>query len=59
MRDREYDIAFLEIKIRNDELMREWLLHKMGRRAEVLDANLQRSDGRETPETAQNAQHYA
>ena len=36
MRDREYDIAFLEIKIRNDELVREWLLHKLGRRAEVL-----------------------
>jgi len=36
MRDREYDIALLEIKIRNDELEREWLLHKMGRRAEVL-----------------------
>ena len=36
MRDREYDIAFLEIKMRNDELEREWLLHKMGRRAEVL-----------------------
>ena len=36
MNDREYDIAFLEIKIHNDELMREWLLHKLGRRAEVL-----------------------
>ena len=36
MRDREYDIAFLEVKLRNDELEREWLLHKMGRRAEVL-----------------------
>ena len=36
MNDREYDIAFLEIKIRNDELEREWLLHKLGRRAEVL-----------------------
>ena len=36
MRDREYDIAFLEVKIRNDELEREWLLHKLGRRAEVL-----------------------
>jgi len=36
MRDREYDIAFLEIKIRNDELEREWRLHKLGRRAEVL-----------------------
>ena len=39
MNDREYDIAKLEIKIRNDELMREWLLHKLGRRAEgLLDA---------------------
>lgn len=36
MRDREYDIAFLEVKMRNDELEREWLLHKLGRRAEVL-----------------------
>lgn len=36
MRDREYDIAFLEVKIRNDELEREWLLWKLGRRAEVL-----------------------
>jgi len=36
MIDRDYDIAFLEIIIRNDELEREWRLHKLGRRAEVL-----------------------
>lgn len=47
MRDREYDIAFLEIKIRNDELEREWLLHKMGRRAEVLNAVDQENSGRQ------------
>ena len=36
MNDREYDEAKFEIEIRNDELVREWLLHKLGRRAEVL-----------------------
>ena len=36
MNDREYDTAKLEIEMNNDELMREWLLHKLGRRAEVL-----------------------
>ena len=50
MRDREYDIAFLEIKMRNDELEREWLLHKMGRRAEVL-LNGEENQQRQGPQT--------
>jgi len=55
MRDREYDIAFLEIKMRNDILEREWLLHKMGRRAEVL---LNASEKRRGTEKAPNTQSY-
>ena len=54
MNDREYDIAFLEIKIRNDELMREWLLHKLGRRAEVL---LNAEENQETIQAA-NAESF-
>ena len=54
MRDREYDIAFLEIKMRNDELEREWLLHKMGRRAEVLLNGQENQTGR-YPEATPNA----
>ena len=37
MKDREYDIAMLEIKLKNDELMREWLEWKLGRRGELLN----------------------
>lgn len=58
MRDREYDIAFLEIKMRNDILEREWLLHKMGRRAEVLlNASRKIQEGRSQEETP-NTQSY-
>lgn len=62
MRDREYDIAFLEIKIRNDELVREWLLHKLGRRAEVLSASIlgRETEGHRRGDTeAANAQSYS
>ena len=55
MRDREYDIAFLEIKMRNDELEREWLLHKMGRRAEVLFNGEKENQTGRYPEASPNA----
>jgi hypothetical protein len=38
MKDRDFDIAMLEIKLKNDELVREWYLWKLGRRGELLNA---------------------
>ena len=58
MRDREYDIAFLEIKMRNDILEREWLLHKMGRRAEVLLNGQENQQAGRYREAAPNTPSY-
>ncbi len=41
MKDRDYDIAKFEIKLKNDELMREWLEWKLGRRGELLNGERQ------------------
>ena len=38
MKDREHDIAYLEIVLKNDELELEWQLWKLGRRGELLNA---------------------
>ena len=51
MKDREYDIAYLEIKLKNDELEREWYLWKLGRRGELVDASKnRRGTETETPD---------
>ena len=51
MKDRDYDIAYLEIALKNDELEREWLLWKLGRRGELLNAERQ---GAENANQAEN-----
>jgi hypothetical protein len=54
MKDRDYDIAMLEIKLKNDELMREWLEWKLGRRGEFLNA--ERNVERQRTENANQAE---
>ena len=50
MDDREYDIALLEIKLKNDSLEQEWRLHKLGIRARLLDAETTQNETTEAPQ---------
>jgi hypothetical protein len=57
MKDRDYDIAMFEIKLKNDELMREWLEWKLGRRGELLNASENRRNERQGTENANQAEN--
>jgi len=52
--DREMDIRYLEITMKNEELVRQWMLDKLGSRADAIRGiSGQRGSNEEAQATAQ------